>query len=112
MPGFDNKPSHPWRTPLLILEFSSLALLLGSMAWLSGQAQTGEPLAPGWLLLPALASLGVFASFIGLMYLRWVAAAGARNQGRPRVVFALLAVTLLGIWLYGVTNTWLSLNTP
>lgn len=46
------------------------------------------------------------------MYLRWVAAAGARNQGRPRVVFALLAVTLLGIWLYGVTNTWLSLNTP
>jgi hypothetical protein len=60
MPGFDNKPSHPWRTPLLILEFSSLALLLGSMAWLSGQAQTGEPLAPGWLLLPALASLGVF----------------------------------------------------
>lgn len=52
MPGFDNKPSHPWRTPLLILEFSSLALLLGSMAWLSGQAQTGEPLAPAGCCSP------------------------------------------------------------
>lgn len=101
---------HPLRKPLLILEFASLALLLASMAWFSGRAGDGAALSPGWLLIPAIASLAVFCSFIGLMYLRWVAAAQTDHKTRQKIVFALLALTLIGVWIYGIVNTWISLN--
>jgi hypothetical protein len=57
-----------------------------------------------------VASLAVFGSFIGLMYLRWVVAAGAKEKKRHKIVFSLLAITLLGVWSYGIFNTWISLN--
>lgn len=104
------KTPHPLRKPLLILEFAALALLLVSMAWFSGRAEEGAALSPVWLLIPAFASLAVFCSFIGLMYLRWVAAAQADNKTRHKIVFSLLAITLIGVWLYGIANTWISLN--
>ena len=98
------------RKRLLITEFSSLAILLISMAWFGSRQNTAEPFSAGWLLIPALASLALFLSFIGLMYLRWVAAASAERLTRHRIVFALLALTLLGVWVYSVGNTWVSLN--
>ncbi|CCG93870.1 MULTISPECIES: hypothetical protein [Marinobacter] len=99
------------RKTLLILEFSSLAVLLISMAWFSNQSSDGTPLSAGWLLIPAFASLGVFLSFIGLMYLRWVASANDQRRTRHRAIFALLTLTLLGVWIYGIANTWISLST-
>ncbi|MBY6032957.1 hypothetical protein KUV59_07245 [Marinobacter daepoensis] len=99
------------RKTLLILEFSSLAVLLASMAWFSNQATEADPLSAAWLLIPAIASLGVFLSFIGLMYLRWVASASDQRRNRHRVIFALLTLTLLGVWIYGIANTWISLST-
>jgi hypothetical protein len=105
------KPSpHPLRKALLITEFSALAVLLASMGWFSSQADTGHSINPAWLLIPALASLGVFASFIGLMYLRWVVAAGTADQLRHKLIFSLLAITLIIVWVYGIASTWLSLN--
>ncbi|MFV8572003.1 hypothetical protein ACNQ6O_12425 [Marinobacter sp. SBS5] len=104
-----NKPDRR-RKPLLILEFTSLAILLISMGWFSSQSSAENPISPAWLLLPAFASLGVFLSFIGLMYLRWVASASDDRRGRHKVIFVLLAVTLMGVWVYGIGNTWLSLN--
>lgn len=100
---------HPWRKPLLATEFIALAVLVISMALLGDQNQAGTPVNPAWLLIPALASLAVFASFIGLMYLRWVVAASAERQGRHKLIFALLALTLIGVWVYGIARTWLSL---
>jgi hypothetical protein len=105
------KPSpHPLRKTLLIVEFSALAVLLASMGWFSSQAEPDHSINPAWLLIPAVASLGVFTSFIGLMYLRWVVAASAANQLRHKIVFILLAITLIGVWIYGIASTWLSLN--
>ncbi|MDP4548110.1 MAG: hypothetical protein ABJM19_14220 [Marinobacter sp.] len=98
------------RRPLLILEFGCLAILLLSMGWFSTQSSADNPISPAWLLVPAVASLGVFLSFIGLMYLRWVASATDERRSRHRVIFALLAITLLGVWVYGIGNTWISLN--
>lgn len=106
----DNGGRHPWRTPLLIAEFGSLALLVGSMALLGSQAEEGEAINRAWLLVPALASLVVFLSFLGLMYLRWIGEAGARSATRHRVIFALLAVTLLGVWAFGIARTWQSMS--
>lgn len=103
-------PSHPLRKPLLITEFVALGILLASMAWFSSLSTKGDPLSAAWLLIPALASLAVFLSFIGLMYLRWVAAADAQRKTRHKIVFSLLAVTLLGVWAFGIFNTWISLN--
>ena len=100
---------HPLRKPLLIAEFSALAVLLASMGWFSSQTGDGQAISAGWLLMPALASLGVFLSFIGLMYLRWVAAAESANRFRHKLIFSLLTVTLIGVWIYGVANTWFSL---
>ena len=103
---------HPWRKRLLATEFISLAILVGSMAWISAQGQADQATAsPVWLLVPALASLGVFASFTGLMYLRWIASAESGHTLRNRVVFALLALTLLAVWIYAVASTWISLGT-
>lgn len=104
-------PPDKLRKALLILEFSSLAVLLISMAWFSNQSTDSAPLSAGWLLIPALASLGVFLSFIGLMYLRWVASVSDQRRTRHRVIFALLTLTLLGVWIYGIANTWISLST-
>lgn len=98
------------RKNLLITEFSSLAILLISMAWFSNRAGSGEALSAAWLLIPAAASLGVFLSFIGLMYLRWVVTASEHRRTRHRIIFILLAITLLGVWIYGIANTWLSLT--
>lgn len=102
--------THPLRKRLLVLEFSCLAILLLSMAWFGNQSQGDQPLSAAWLLIPALASLGVFLSFIGLMYLRWVAAATEARRRRHQIVFSLLTMTLLGVWVYGIANTWLSLT--
>lgn len=108
----DQNPSrnHPWRKPLLIVEFTALAILLVSMGWFSSRTEDGAILSPAWLLIPAVASLAVFVSFIGLMYLRWVVAASAARQTRHRIVFSLLVLTLLGVWAYGIANTWVSLS--
>lgn len=104
-----NQP-HPWRKPLLITEFTAVAILLVSMGWFSSRAEDGAALSPVWLLIPAAASLAVFISFIGLMYLRWVVAAAAERKSRHKAVFSLLVITLLGVWAYGIANTWISLS--
>lgn len=106
----DQSPIQRWRKPLLIVEFSALAILLASMAWFSSLAESGEPLNPALLLVPAAASLAVFVSFIGLMYLRWIVAAAAERQVRHKIVFSLLVITLLGVWAFGIANTWVSLS--
>ncbi len=103
------KPSdnhHPWRRPLLVAEFTALAILIATMAWL-GRAPS--PVSPAWLLIPAAASLVVFMSFLGLMYIRWVVAAGPGQHSRQKVLLALLALTLLGIWAFSIARTWQSL---
>ncbi|WP_336367457.1 hypothetical protein [Marinobacter sp. C2H3] len=113
----DKRPNAPeaqtatrWRKRLLTVEFGSLAVLLATMLWLSGQAKGGEGFATAWLLIPTVASLGVFGSFLGLMYLRWVALTDPKHRQRQKLLFTLLAVTLAGVWAYGIGNTWLSLN--
>ncbi|SES86588.1 MULTISPECIES: hypothetical protein [Marinobacter] len=108
MTGKPSQNPHPWRKPLLAAEFIALAVLVGSMAML-GQVSDGNELNAAWLLIPAAASLVVFLSFLGLMYLRWIAAAGAGQSRRQRVLFGLLALTLLGVWAYAIAQTWHSL---
>lgn len=111
MTGKPSQNRHPWRKPLLVAEFTALAILVGSMAVLGRQGSESAPVAPGWLLIPALASLVVFLSFLGLMYIRWIAAAGPQQGKRQRLLFALLALTLLGTWAFAITQTWQSLPT-
>jgi hypothetical protein len=110
MPKPDTPPPHPLRKPLLISEFTALAVLLISMSWFSGHTADGNTLAAAWLIIPAVASLIVFLSFIGLMYLRWITAAEGPGRSRQKVVFLLLATTLIGVWVYGIASTWLSIN--
>ncbi|MGM0571721.1 hypothetical protein [Marinobacter sp.] len=108
MTGKPSQNTHPWRKPLLAAEFIALAILVGSMAML-GQASGGGQVDPAWLLIPAGASLVVFLSFLGLMYLRWVASAEAGQSRRQKILFGLLALTLLGVWAYAIAQTWQSL---
>lgn len=110
MPDANQSQPHHWRKPLLITEFAALAVLLVSMGWFSSRTEDGAELSPAWLLIPAAASLAVFISFIGLMYLRWVVAAAAERRTRHKIVFSLLVMTLLGVWAFGIANTWISLS--
>lgn len=110
MPDANQSHPHHWRKPLLITEFAALAVLLVSMGWFSSRTEDGAELSPAWLLIPAVASLAVFISFIGLMYLRWVVAVAAERRTRHKIVFSLLVMTLLGVWAFGIANTWVSLS--
>lgn len=101
--------AHPWRRPLLWVEFGALGVLLGSMFIMKHIAGPDGTVSPAWLLIPALASLAVFISFIALMYLRWVANLQSGATITPKLVFGLLTLTLLGIWAYGIARTWQSL---
>lgn len=96
---------------LLLVEVLSLLILVASLLLLGQGAAGPESPGPIWLLLPALASLTTFLSFLGLMYLRWVqsAASGTRKQVQ-NVLFAVMALTLLGIWALAIAQTWHSLN--
>ena len=100
-----------WRKPLLILEFSSLAVLLGSMAYFRHHHSATNPMDPAWLLVPAAASLLLFLSFLGLMYQRWIAAAtDAPRQGLQRFLLVILTVTLLALWAFAIGKTWQSIQ--
>lgn len=96
---------------LLLIEILSLLILVASLVLLSQEAAGPESPTPYWLLLPALASLTTFLSFLGLMYLRWVksVASGTRKQVQ-NILFAIMALTLLGIWALAIAQTWQSLN--
>lgn len=104
-----SQESHPWRKPLLVTEMLALIVLIGSMALLGRQGSEGDPVHAAWLLLPAVASLVVFLCFLGLMYLRWIASAGGSAGVRQKLLFSLLALTLLGLWAYAISQTWHSL---
>lgn len=100
-----------WKRRLLVIEVMSLLILIASV-YVVGQDTLGQgPVSPYWLLLPAAASLAMFLSFLGLMYLRWIrsAAAGARQQVH-RALFAVMALALLAIWALAILQTWQSLN--
>lgn len=101
--------AHRWRKPLLITEFGALAVLIGSMMLFTRIAGPDGTLSPGWLLVPALASLAVFMSFIGLMYLRWVVNIEGGAAFKHKLIFGLLSLTLVGIWAYSIAGTWQSL---
>jgi hypothetical protein len=105
-----NPERPPWRTPLLVLEFGALAVLIGSMNILGRVGDDANPLSKAWLLIPALASLTVFMSFIGLMYLRWQASAEQQDKVRHKLTFVLLTLTMLGIWAFGIARTWMSMT--
>lgn len=109
MTGKPSQNTHPWRKPLLLAEFTALAVLVGSMALLGSKEGDGGAIQAAWLLIPAVASLVVFLSFLGLMYIRWVASAGGAAGGRQKLLFSLLALTLLGVWAYAIAQTWQSL---
>lgn len=104
-----SQETHPWRKPLVLVEIIALVVLVGSMALLGNHGTGSAPIHPAWLLLPAVASLLVFLSFLGLMYLRWVASAGGSAGRRQKLLFSLLALTLLVLWAYAIAQTWHSL---
>lgn len=90
----------------LILEFSSLAVLLISLLWLGQMSQAGEPLNLGHRLLPVIASGLTLAGFLGCMYVRWLRAAEAITQPRRAlfVFFWVFALSLFAIWLMAASQ--------
>lgn len=91
----------------LILEFVSLAVLILSLYLLGQQHQQGTAPALWQLGVPILASLGVILGFIGSLYYRWLASAGDAVQQQPstRIFFAILALSLVGVWVFAVLKT-------
>ena len=66
--------------------FAINSLLTGVLIWVSG-------------LFPRIIGAGI-------------AAAGAGQSRRQRVLFGLLALTLLGVWAYAIAQTWLKADLP
>lgn len=101
-----------WKLRLVVLEIISLFILIASLFLLRGSAAENGAPTLAWLLLPAIASLTMFLSFLGLMYLRWVASASSGNRKRLHtILFGLMTITLLSIWALAMAQTWQSMNT-
>lgn len=104
------KPAD-WKRRLLVTEVISLLILIASLYILRQDTLGQEPVSRYWLILPAVASLAMFISFLGLMYLRWIRSAAAGSRQRiQQVLFAMMALTLLGIWALAIFQTWQNLN--
>lgn len=100
-----------WQRRLLTVEIVSLLILVASLFLVGRGTPDQEPVSPGWLLIPAIASLTMFLSFLGLMYLRWNASAATNSRQRiQNLLFVLLTVTLLSIWAMAILETWRSLS--
>jgi len=91
----------------LIVEFSALAILIGSMVWIGQIKQAGNALATWQLALPVIASFFVLAGFLSNMYFRWINSAGGKSNTTPRnrVFFWILALSLLSVWCIAVIKT-------
>ena len=102
---------HQWKRTLAVAEAASLLILITSLIILGHGAPDQQPANPYWLLVPALASLTTFLSFLGLMYLRWAASDFTGSRQRiHQLLFAILALTLLSVWAFAISQTWHSLN--
>ena len=101
----------PWKRRLIIIEVVSLLVLIVSL-WVFGQDKAaGASLDIRWLLVPVIASLTMFLSFLGLMYLRWQSSALTGSRQRvQKLLFTVMALTLLSIWALAVLQTWQSLG--
>ena len=97
----------------LILEFTALAVLIGSLFWLGQLTESGQALNLVHRLLPTLSSGLVLTGFLGAMYVRWVDAAESPNRPRrlPFILFWLLGMTLFLIWLVAASQ-WLLHGIP
>lgn len=100
-----------WKRRLLAAELLSLLILVASLLLLRSQSPTTEGAIELWLLIPAVASLTTFLSFLGLMYIRWIKSAvpGTRRT-LQNAIFAFMALTLLSIWALAISQTWQSLE--
>ncbi|MFD2231955.1 hypothetical protein [Alkalimarinus sediminis] len=91
----------------LIVEFTALIVLIGSMVWIGQIKQSGAPLATWQLALPVVASFFVLTGFLSNMYFRWISSAGGKSALTPRnqTFFWLLALSLLSVWCIAVIKT-------
>lgn len=102
---------HQWKRRLIITEILSLLILIASLYWLGQDSPDQTPINPYWLLVPALASLVTFLSFLSLMYLRWTESAVTGPRQRvQQILFGIMVLMLLSIWALAITQTWQSLN--
>lgn len=101
-----------WKFRLALVEIFSLVILIASLVVLGDASSTTDVLTPLWLLVPAAASLTMFLSFLGLMYLRWVVSAAHERKRIHSVLFAVMAFTLLSVWALAMVQTWQSLQGP
>ena len=94
----------------LIVEFTALAILIGSMVWIGQIKQAGSALATWQLALPVVASFFVLAGFLSNMYFRWIDSTGgkANTPQRNQLFFWILSLSLLTVWAAAVAKTFFS----
>jgi len=92
--------------PLLILEFTALATLLGSMIWFcvqyAAEGSYGARLVADTGCRPACWFSPVF---IGLMYLALGSCRRRRTANRHKLIFALMGIDHVQRVVYGMANT-------
>jgi hypothetical protein len=89
----------------LIVEFSSLLILIGSLFWLGRVSTQGTEITWPHLLIPIVASAMTLAAFVGNLYVKWLNAAKGKTERHHKLLFALFCVFLLAIWVIAVIQT-------
>lgn len=99
--------THRWRLTLLAIEFVSLIVLLISIYGLKHYRMDHPHMSVAWLVIPGVASLTLFLSFINMTYLRLVS--GALTSGAKtarKLAFIVAALVLIGIWIVAMQRIW------
>lgn len=97
-------------TNTLVVEFSALFILIGSLYFLGQKTQAGIPVSTAMLSIPLAASALFLTAFIGNMYVRWIKAAEGKAQRSHKIIFGLFALTLFGVWSLALAKTLISIE--
>ncbi|MCP5208567.1 MAG: hypothetical protein H7A01_15275 [Hahellaceae bacterium] len=92
-------------TNTLVIEFTSLLILIGSLVWLGRLNTAGMEITWWYLAVPILASAVTLAAFAGNLYVRWLNVAKGKIERHHQLLFGIFCLLLLGVWIIAVIQT-------
>lgn len=98
----------PYRKAILIVQFSALFILVGSM-FIFAKMAADTPPAPELWLIPIIASLLVISGFAANLHIRWIENPDTQAATKTQKFFVYIVIfSLYAIWFIALAQAWLA----